>query len=307
MSAVLPVTLGRSVSKVAWGDGNAKRSLVAVGIISDRARDTSEVIEERSPGVERSAVAGIPEGKVLGSSTDSDKTLLGSKASLIRLETLESAGVGMAIDADCVTSIVGIDDSKLSLSPKIVLWGTEMIWADVSMISVGSVPGTGTRSELRVSLTEVIMLGTSVVTIGVELGSNTAKEVGNMPYVVISATGSTPARVDSGVRDVSWDPSTESVSVAGDMIMADGTFSSEDNPNVADKVSWENGETVISAAISTLPVLRTLLALEMMEDMISPWFGSFSSKLFGVGCVSEVRLVETDAVLEADAACSVVW
>jgi hypothetical protein len=158
-----------------------------------------------------------------------------------------------------------------------------------------------------VSLIEAIMLGISVVTINVELGSNTAKEVGCIPYVVISATGSTPARVDSGVRDVSWDPSTESVSVAGNMIMADGTFSSEDNLNVADTVSWENGETVISAAISTLPVLRTLLALEMMDDMISPWFGSLSSKLLGVGCVSEVRLVEIEVELEADAACSVVW
>jgi hypothetical protein len=144
MSAVLPVTLGKSVSKVAWGDGTIDRSLVAVGMMLDIAKDTSEMIEERSPGVTRPGVADISEGKALASSTDSDKTLLGSKASLIRLETLKSAEVGMAMDADSVTSIAEIDDPRLLLSPKTVLWGTEVIWADVSMIFVGSVPGTGT-------------------------------------------------------------------------------------------------------------------------------------------------------------------
>jgi hypothetical protein len=144
MSAVLPVTLGKSVSKVAWGDGTIDRSLVAVGMMLDIAKDTSEMIEERSPGFTRPGVADISEGKALASSTDSDKTLLGSKASLIRLETLKSAEVGMAMDADSVTSIAEIDDPRLLLSPKTVLWGTEVIWADVSIISVGSVPGTGT-------------------------------------------------------------------------------------------------------------------------------------------------------------------
>jgi hypothetical protein len=143
MSTVIPVILGRSVAEVAWADGITKRSLVAVGIISDMARDTSEAIEERSPGLTRSDTAGVSEGKALGSSADSAKTLLGSKAPLIRLETLKSVEVGMAMDADTVTSIVRIDDLRLSLSPKTVLWGTDVIWAETSVISVGSVSEIG--------------------------------------------------------------------------------------------------------------------------------------------------------------------
>jgi hypothetical protein len=159
------------------------------------------------------------------------------------------------------------------------------------------------------SLIEAIMLGTSVVTIGVELGSNSAKEVSCELYVITSGTGSTPARVDSDTRDVTWDPSTDPVSVAGDTPMTDDASSSKDDPNVLDTVSWDKGETVDAVAIWTLPVLRTLLALEPTDIVIWPWVGSISSETFeslGLDRVSEVTLGGTEIVLDADTACSVV-
>jgi hypothetical protein len=121
ISAVMSVTLGRSVLKVAWKDGNTVRSLTTVGIVSDTIRDTSETMEDSIPRVGTSDAASVSEGKRLGSSAGSVEVLLGSKIPLTRLGTLRSMVVGMAADADTTTSSVGIDDSGLVSSPRIVL------------------------------------------------------------------------------------------------------------------------------------------------------------------------------------------
>jgi hypothetical protein len=102
--------------------------------------------------------------------------LLGSKASLLRLETLRSADVSVVIDTVSITSVVGRGDSTLS-SPETVLWEVEVIWTELSIVSVGSISGVDTSSKLKVSLTEVVMLGIPIAATGVELKSDTNKVV----------------------------------------------------------------------------------------------------------------------------------
>jgi hypothetical protein len=171
ISAVMSVTLGRSVLKVAWRDGNTVRSLTTVGIVSDTIRDTSETIEDRSPRVGRSDAASISEDKRPGSSAGSVKVTLGSRIPLTTLGTLESMVVGMATDADTITSSVGIDDSRLVSSPRIVLWGIEVIWAELSMLTVGSISEIDSRSEIGISVAEAVILGSSVMVNGNEVKS----------------------------------------------------------------------------------------------------------------------------------------
>jgi hypothetical protein len=207
ISAVMSVTLGRSVLKVAWKDGNTVRSLTTVGIVSDTIRDTSETMEDSIPRVGTSDAASVSEGKRLGSSAGSVEVLLGSKIPLTRLGTLRSMVVGMAADADTTTSSVGIDDSGLVSSPRIVLWGTEVIWAELSMLTVGSISEIDSRSETGISVAEAVILGPSVITDGGGVKSDRTTEGVCMLNVVTSRVGSIPARVDSGKRDVSWDPS----------------------------------------------------------------------------------------------------
>lgn len=52
-----------------------------------------------------------------------------------------------------------------------------MIWTELSIVSVGSVSGVDTGSKLKVSLTEVVMLGIPIAATGVELKSDTNKVV----------------------------------------------------------------------------------------------------------------------------------
>jgi hypothetical protein len=170
------VATGRSVLAVVWGDETIRKSLVDVDTISEMDKGTSEIVGERYSGVAKSdAVSGAEETGGVSNALPGEM-LLGSKASLLRLETLRSADVSVVIDTVSITSVVGRGDSTLS-SPETVLWEVEVIWTELSIVSVGSISGVDTSSKLKVSLTEVVMLGIPIAATGVELKSDTNKVV----------------------------------------------------------------------------------------------------------------------------------
>jgi len=88
-------------------------SLVAVGIVLETARDRSETIDERISGAARPDVAIGAEKTGSVSSAVSSKVLLGFRTSLIRLDTLGSAEIGMLMDTDSITSVVTRGDPTL--------------------------------------------------------------------------------------------------------------------------------------------------------------------------------------------------
>jgi hypothetical protein len=171
------VVIGKSVLNVVWAGGTIKGSLVSVGKISEMGKGTSEIVDDRYSGVAMSDAVSETEETGGVSSNIPDEILLGSKASLLRLETLKSAEVGVAIDTVSITSVVGRGDCMLS-SPETVLWRVEVIWTELSNVSVGSVSVVNTSPELELSLTEAVELGLSVTVTGAEPKSVANKDVG---------------------------------------------------------------------------------------------------------------------------------
>jgi hypothetical protein len=171
------VAIGRSVLASVWGDETVRESLVSVSIISEMDKGTSEIVDDRYSGVAKSdAESGTEEGGGVSSDVPGEM-LLGSKASLLRLEALKSAEVGVMIETDSITSVVGRGDSTLS-SPETVLWGVDVICTELSIVSVGSVSVVNTSPELEVSLIEAVKLGPSVTVTGAGFKSVTNKDVG---------------------------------------------------------------------------------------------------------------------------------
>jgi hypothetical protein len=174
VAAVLSVVLEILMLEMAWEGEPIKGSSVAVGTMSEMTKVSAEIVDERGSGVVGSDVANDAEATGSLSSGDSDEVLPGFNATLTRLETLGSAEIEMVVDTDSITPVAGSDDSLF----KAVVWGVEVIWTELSIVFVGSVSGINTSPEFTMSLTEAMMLGTSVMATDVEVESDTTKEVG---------------------------------------------------------------------------------------------------------------------------------